>query len=329
MGLQEQSSNPEDFSSVPAAPQRIPLCAEGAEVLWQTAGTKGLPAGRMCVPRRADILQQAALLLHPPNHPGDHLTTTTAGIAVAERSSHTGISLNYCFAQQLRFQPQRGGERPRLGAASALPCPAACSSRVIFHPDIRGLTNASQLEQLNKRYWYVCQDFMEFKYPHQPSRFPDLMMCLPEIRYIAGEQPVQQEGTRAEPLARPSPGCLLAAGGLPKPPAFPSSPAALLGRGCRDAASPEGLGLAWLGLLSSELLATKSATSPKPGRPPESPLPSSSPALLALSNIKPPSWLSQEEAGMGFQVREQRLTRGSCLARKNGERPPGAAPPPV
>lgn len=52
--------------------------------------------------------------------------------------------------------------------------------------DIRGLTNASQLEQLNKRYWYVCQDFTEYKYPHQPNRFPDLMMCLPEIRYIAG-----------------------------------------------------------------------------------------------------------------------------------------------
>lgn len=28
---------------------------------------------------------------------------------------------------------------------------------------------------------------MEFKYPHQPNRFPDLMMCLPQIRYIAGK----------------------------------------------------------------------------------------------------------------------------------------------
>ncbi|XP_013923808.1 PREDICTED: nuclear receptor subfamily 6 group A member 1 [Thamnophis sirtalis] len=64
---------------------------------------------------------------------------------------------------------------------------SSSSSCAVLHPDIRGLANASQLEQLNKRYWYVCQDFMEFKYPHQPSRFPDLMMCLPEIRYIAGK----------------------------------------------------------------------------------------------------------------------------------------------
>ncbi|XP_032089611.1 nuclear receptor subfamily 6 group A member 1 isoform X2 [Thamnophis elegans] len=64
----------------------------------------------------------------------------------------------------------------------------ACMKAINFlNQDIRGLANASQLEQLNKRYWYVCQDFMEFKYPHQPSRFPDLMMCLPEIRYIAGK----------------------------------------------------------------------------------------------------------------------------------------------
>lgn len=57
----------------------------------------------------------------------------------------------------------------------------------VFSPtDIRGLTSASQLEQLNKRYWYICQDFTEYKYTHQPNRFPDLMMCLPEIRYIAG-----------------------------------------------------------------------------------------------------------------------------------------------
>ena len=53
--------------------------------------------------------------------------------------------------------------------------------------DIRGLSNVSHLEQLNKRYWYVCQDYSEYKYPHQPKRFPEIMMCLPEIRCIAGE----------------------------------------------------------------------------------------------------------------------------------------------
>ncbi|XP_056668098.1 nuclear receptor subfamily 6 group A member 1 isoform X2 [Monodelphis domestica] len=65
----------------------------------------------------------------------------------------------------------------------------ACMKAINFlNQDIRGLTNASQLEQLNKRYWYICQDFTEYKYPHQPNRFPDLMMCLPEIRYIAEDR---------------------------------------------------------------------------------------------------------------------------------------------
>ncbi|XP_066568995.1 nuclear receptor subfamily 6 group A member 1-A isoform X3 [Amia ocellicauda] len=65
----------------------------------------------------------------------------------------------------------------------------ACMKAINFlnQADIRGLTNVSQLEQLNKRYWYVCQDYTEYKYPHQPKRFPELMMCLPEIRCIAGK----------------------------------------------------------------------------------------------------------------------------------------------
>ncbi|XP_039618627.1 nuclear receptor subfamily 6 group A member 1-like [Polypterus senegalus] len=64
----------------------------------------------------------------------------------------------------------------------------ACMKAINFlNQDIQGLSNVSQLEQLNKRYWYVCQDYTEFKYSHQPNRFPELMMCLPEIRYIAGK----------------------------------------------------------------------------------------------------------------------------------------------
>lgn len=59
--------------------------------------------------------------------------------------------------------------------------------------DIRGLTNVTQLEQLNKRYWYVCQDYTEYKYPHQPKRFPEIMMCLPEIRCIAGKSKSQRD----------------------------------------------------------------------------------------------------------------------------------------
>lgn len=62
-------------------------------------------------------------------------------------------------------------------------------SMVLSPADIRGVTSVSQLEQLNKRYWYVCQDFTECKYPHQPKRFPEIMMCLPEIRCIAGKSP--------------------------------------------------------------------------------------------------------------------------------------------
>ncbi|KAK5931776.1 hypothetical protein CgunFtcFv8_003544 [Champsocephalus gunnari] len=64
----------------------------------------------------------------------------------------------------------------------------ACMKAINFlNQDIRGLSNTSQLEQLNKRYWYVCQDYTEYKYPHQPKRFPEIMMCLPEIRCIAGK----------------------------------------------------------------------------------------------------------------------------------------------
>lgn len=59
-----------------------------------------------------------------------------------------------------------------------------------FLTDIQGLSSVSQLEQLNKRYWYVCQDFTEYRFSHQPNRFPDLMMCLPEVRYIAGKNDI-------------------------------------------------------------------------------------------------------------------------------------------
>ncbi|XP_030625757.1 nuclear receptor subfamily 6 group A member 1-B [Chanos chanos] len=56
-----------------------------------------------------------------------------------------------------------------------------------FNQDISGLACPAQLDQLNKRYWYVCQDLTEYKHPQQPKRFPELMMCLPEIRCIAGK----------------------------------------------------------------------------------------------------------------------------------------------
>lgn len=62
----------------------------------------------------------------------------------------------------------------------------ACMKTINFlNQDIRGLSNISQLEQLNKRYWCVCQDYIESKYPLQPKRFPEIMMCLPDIRCIS------------------------------------------------------------------------------------------------------------------------------------------------
>lgn len=91
--------------------------------------------------------------------------------------------------------PWLGGVGQRLSQHSRPPLPP---------PDIRGLTNTAQLEQLNKRYWYACQDFMEFRHPHQPSRFPDLMMCLPEIRYIAGEARPRRALEEAPPSLPPS-----------------------------------------------------------------------------------------------------------------------------
>ncbi|XP_039902424.1 nuclear receptor subfamily 6 group A member 1-A-like isoform X2 [Simochromis diagramma] len=62
----------------------------------------------------------------------------------------------------------------------------ACMKTINFlNQDIRGLSSISQLEQLNKRYWCVCQDYIESKYPLQPKRFPEIMMCLPDIRCIS------------------------------------------------------------------------------------------------------------------------------------------------
>lgn len=72
-----------------------------------------------------------------------------------------------------------------------LSCLRRLSPVLCVRSDIRGLSNVSHLEQLNKRYWYVCQDFTEYKFPHQPKRFPEIMMCLPEIRCIAGETSVR------------------------------------------------------------------------------------------------------------------------------------------
>uniref|UniRef100_A0A8C4QIX5 Nuclear receptor subfamily 6, group A, member 1b n=1 Tax=Eptatretus burgeri TaxID=7764 RepID=A0A8C4QIX5_EPTBU len=38
---------------------------------------------------------------------------------------------------------------------------------------------------INKRYWMLCQEFIEGGRPS--PRFPDLMVCLPEIRYVAAK----------------------------------------------------------------------------------------------------------------------------------------------
>lgn len=65
--------------------------------LQEHLSVKELLAGRISTLHRAELLQQTALSLHPLNDPGDHLITS-ARIAVAEQSSHVGISLNDHFA---------------------------------------------------------------------------------------------------------------------------------------------------------------------------------------------------------------------------------------
>lgn len=95
----------------------------------------------------------------------------------------------YACMKAINFlnQGEDNTARSAVSKSSLSACHLHESPLPFLSADIRGLSNTSQLEQLNKRYWYVCQDYTEYKYPHQPKRFPEIMMCLPEIRCIAGE----------------------------------------------------------------------------------------------------------------------------------------------
>ncbi|XP_077968662.1 nuclear receptor subfamily 6 group A member 1-like isoform X2 [Styela clava] len=65
-----------------------------------------------------------------------------------------------------------------------------------LNQDIKGLQEVDQIEEINKRYWYACQRFTELRAMERnidgisgggAGRFRDLMLCLPEIRYVAGK----------------------------------------------------------------------------------------------------------------------------------------------
>ncbi|XP_078687543.1 nuclear receptor subfamily 6 group A member 1-like isoform X2 [Branchiostoma floridae x Branchiostoma belcheri] len=56
-----------------------------------------------------------------------------------------------------------------------------------LNQDVKNLRDAELIESVNKRFWYACQDYIEAQYPHQPARFRELMMCLPEIRYVTSK----------------------------------------------------------------------------------------------------------------------------------------------
>nr|XP_018671659.1 nuclear receptor isoform X1 [Ciona intestinalis] len=71
-----------------------------------------------------------------------------------------------------------------------------------LNQDIKGLQEVERVEEINKRYWYACQRYTELRAMERnagrsdassnaaasgASRFRDLMLCLPEIRYVAGK----------------------------------------------------------------------------------------------------------------------------------------------
>ena len=86
-----------------------------------------------------------------------------------------------------------------------LPASPVCIELVAFSPtDIKGLQQVDKVEDINKRYWYACQRFTELRAMERSAgrldangtttpvsngaaRFRDLMLCLPEIRCVAGK----------------------------------------------------------------------------------------------------------------------------------------------
>ena len=63
--------------------------------------------------------------------------------------------------------------------------------------DIRGLEDVEKVEDINKKYWYACQRYVELRSMegsgsrspsgNGSSRFRELMLCLPEIRNVVGK----------------------------------------------------------------------------------------------------------------------------------------------
>ena len=68
---------------------------------------------------------------------------------------------------------------------------------VFLFTDIRGLEDVEKVEEINKKYWYACQRYVEMRSLERngsrnsatngSNRFRELMLCLPEIRCVVGK----------------------------------------------------------------------------------------------------------------------------------------------
>ena len=73
----------------------------------------------------------------------------------------------------------------------------SCFSSIFCTSDIKGLEEVDKVEELNKKYWYACQRYLDVRSAQRngtqvngsagSSRFRDLMLCLPEIRLVVGQ----------------------------------------------------------------------------------------------------------------------------------------------
>ena len=69
---------------------------------------------------------------------------------------------------------------------------------MIFFLDIKGLQEVEKVEEINKRYWFACQRYVEFRAAGDrlnstssagsgSLRFREIMLCLPDVRCVAGK----------------------------------------------------------------------------------------------------------------------------------------------
>ena len=71
-----------------------------------------------------------------------------------------------------------------------------------YFSDIKGLQEVDKVEEINKQYWYACQRYVEQRAMESSEgdrsnaaasaasgsiRFREIMLCLPEVRLVAGK----------------------------------------------------------------------------------------------------------------------------------------------